>query len=473
MNVLLVGTDGRDRITEEERQKYRLGGAPCHCTDTIMLVHLSADRERASVVSLPRDTYAETPRAHRPRPPATAHGPSGQAERRLRGGRARAHRADGRAHDRVKIDHYLEVDFTSFMRTVDVARRGADLHGPAAEGLATPASTCRPAPTELDGGQALQYVRSRHVDGASDLGRMQRQQRFMAALIEQATGSGVLLNPVRFRRRHLDRARARSAPTRGSARSELLDLGQAMRGLHPASSEFTSVPIGQLGYAVKGIGSTVKWDAGEGRSGSSRPCARTGRSPRTAAARRRAATPRRRRPAADPGPGRQRHRARTGSAGRWTRRCAPPASAPPAPRSTREPRGLTRTVVDVRPALGPLGQVPGGRPAGSGAAGGDGAGPDHEGDRGRGLRKVGRVRAEARSRGEFGDGDGRPGGVPVGCVAGDGAMLRRRRPPGVRPGRTATCRQSTSKPSATRFSRSSLIARRRARRWVRRICASW
>ena len=61
MNVLLVGTDGRDRITEEERRKYRLGGAPCHCTDTMMIVHISEDRERASVVSLPRDSYAETP----------------------------------------------------------------------------------------------------------------------------------------------------------------------------------------------------------------------------------------------------------------------------------------------------------------------------------------------------------------------------------------------------------------------------
>ncbi len=28
-NVLLVGTDGRDRITERDRRAYRLGGAPC------------------------------------------------------------------------------------------------------------------------------------------------------------------------------------------------------------------------------------------------------------------------------------------------------------------------------------------------------------------------------------------------------------------------------------------------------------
>ncbi len=63
-NLLLVGTDGRDAITKEEKQKYKLGGAPCHCTDTIMLVHLSADRQRASVVSLPGTA---TPRS-RPTP---------------------------------------------------------------------------------------------------------------------------------------------------------------------------------------------------------------------------------------------------------------------------------------------------------------------------------------------------------------------------------------------------------------------
>src|SRR5690606_26110273 len=61
MNILLVGTDGRERIGKEEREKYRLGGAPCHCTDTMMIVHISEDRDRASVVSLPRDSYAVTP----------------------------------------------------------------------------------------------------------------------------------------------------------------------------------------------------------------------------------------------------------------------------------------------------------------------------------------------------------------------------------------------------------------------------
>lgn len=258
MNVLLVGTDGREKITEAERLKYRLGGAPCHCTDTIMIVHISEDRGRASIVSLPRDSYAETPahidettgERHRSHPvklnAAYAEGGPNLTVRTV----------ENMTH--VKIDHYLEVDFTSFMKTVDVlggvrictAQPLKDSY----TGLDLTAGT-----HDLNGGEALQYVRSRHADGSSDLGRMQRQQRFLAALVSQATSSGMLMNPMRFRdvtRAVLGSVRA----DKGFGTDELLDLGRAMRNFSPSSSEFTTVPIGQMGFAVKGIGSTLKWD---------------------------------------------------------------------------------------------------------------------------------------------------------------------------------------------------------------------
>jgi LCP family protein required for cell wall assembly len=158
----------------------------------------------------------------------------------------------------VKIDHYLEVDFTSFMKTVDVlggvrictAEPLKDTY----TGLDLP-----PGTHTLRGGPALQYVRARHVDGASDLSRMQRQQLFLAALIDRATSSGILLNPMKFR----DVARAVLGSVRADKEfgtAELLDLGRAMRNFSPSSSEFTTVPIGRMGYAVKGVGSTLKWD---------------------------------------------------------------------------------------------------------------------------------------------------------------------------------------------------------------------
>ncbi|MFE5946290.1 LCP family protein [Streptomyces sp. NPDC056480] len=259
MNVLVVGTDGRDGITPEEKAKYRLGGAPCRCTDTVMLVHISEDRERASVVSLPRDSYAEMPehtdltsgRKHHAHPvklnAAYAEGGPSLTVRTVE------------SMTGVKIDHYLEVDFTSFMRTVDAVggvqicttRPVKDSY----TGLDLPAGT-----HELDGGQALQYVRSRHIDGAADIGRMQRQQRFLAALVERITSGGVLFNPVRFR----EVATTMLSSVRADedfGTDQLLALSKAMRGFTPASSEFVSVPIGDMSFPVKGIGSTVKWDA--------------------------------------------------------------------------------------------------------------------------------------------------------------------------------------------------------------------
>ncbi|TLS45845.1 LytR family transcriptional regulator [Streptomyces montanus] len=258
MNVLLVGTDERHKITQAEKNEYRLGGAPCHCTDTMMIVHISADRKRASVVSLPRDSYAEMP-AHTDQTTGEHH--------KSHPVKLNAAYAEGGPQltvrtvedmTRLKIDHYLEVDFTSFMKTVDVlngvrictVRPLKDSH----TGLNLPAGT-----HELNGGQALQYVRSRYVDGASDLGRMQRQQRFLAALVERATSSGVLLNPVKFR--ELTHAAFGSVRAdEGFGPDDMIALGRAMRNFSPSSSEFTTVPLGRMGHVVKGIGSTLKWN---------------------------------------------------------------------------------------------------------------------------------------------------------------------------------------------------------------------
>ncbi|MEV0035596.1 LCP family protein [Streptomyces sp. NPDC050804] len=260
MNLLLVGTDGRDKITEDERQRYRLGGAPCHCTDTIMLVHLSANGERASVVSVPRDSYTELPehidnttgKRHLPHvvklnAAYTEGGPNLTV-------RTLEHMTG------VKISHYLEVDFTSFMKTVD-ALGGVEICTPRALQDSYTGLDLTPGTHKLDGGQALQYVRSRHIDGAADLGRMRRQQRFLAALIDRATSSGVLLNPVKFR----DVTSTMLTSVRADAEfgtEQMLALNEAMRGFSAASSEFTSVPLADAGagVAVKGVGSTVKWD---------------------------------------------------------------------------------------------------------------------------------------------------------------------------------------------------------------------
>ncbi|MGW1075849.1 LCP family protein [Streptomyces sp. NPDC002537] len=256
-NLLLVGTDDRDTITPDERRRYHLGGSPCHCTDTVMLVHLSADRDRASVVSLPRDTYTEIPGrlddAGRPHPAHVQKLNAAYAE----GGPSLSVRTVEHLTG-VHIDHYLEVDFASFMRTVDAlggvqvctARPLRDSYS----GLDLPVGT-----STLNGGQALEYVRSRHLERVSDLGRMRRQQRFLASLLHRAGEDGVLLNPVRFQRvaaTLLGSVRA----DKGFGSGELVALGQTMKNLTPAATEFVSVPVAVVDYPVPRVGSTVKWD---------------------------------------------------------------------------------------------------------------------------------------------------------------------------------------------------------------------
>ena len=258
-NFLLVGTDGRDRLSPGEKQAFHLGGAPCHCTDTIMLVHLSKDDSRASVVSIPRDTYVRLPA--KPGTPAAA-GASATHPAKLnqayaQGGPKLTVRTVEQLTG-VHVDHYLEVDFTSFMKTVDVlggvpvctSHPLKDSYS----GLDLPAGT-----TLLDGGQALQYVRARHTDPAADLGRMQRQQRFLAQVVRKVTSGGTLTDPFKLRKvvaTVLGSVRA----DQGLDSEDLVRLARAMKGFSPASSEYASVPLRNTSLHVPGIGSTVTWD---------------------------------------------------------------------------------------------------------------------------------------------------------------------------------------------------------------------
>ncbi|WP_237554683.1 MULTISPECIES: LCP family protein [unclassified Streptomyces] len=290
-NFLLVGTDGRDGLDPSDKRRYHLGGAPCHCTDTIMLVHLSEDRQRAAVVSIPRDSYVRLPAKpapaaaaspaslSAPAPSASPASPSapapgdgksagtGPLPPGTRPAKINEAYADGGAKltvhtveqlTGVHIDHYLEVDFSSFMKTVDVIG-GVKVCTPVPLKDAYTGLDLAPGTTTLDGGQALQYVRSRHIDGSADLGRMQRQQRFLAQVIHKITSGGTLSNPVELSRvagTALGSVRA----DQGLGAGDLIALAKGLKGLSAESSEFVSVPLSDLNYRVPGIGSTVKWD---------------------------------------------------------------------------------------------------------------------------------------------------------------------------------------------------------------------
>ncbi len=246
-NFLLVGTDVRRGLTKAQRTGLRLGGEPCDCTDTMLLAHLSRDGRRVSVVALPRDSYAELPRAGKLQWAWGVGGPALAV--------STVEKMTG-----VKVDHYAEFDFGSFMRTVDHIG-GVDLCfaqplRDAATGLDLPAGTVR-----ADGGTALRYVRSGHIPGGLDLQRMQNQQRFLAALVRRVSDIGLLQNPVK-----LDQvAKAALGSVRADRQTkpdDLIALATGLRGGFGARSvEFATVPVDATPFRVQGVGSTLRWDA--------------------------------------------------------------------------------------------------------------------------------------------------------------------------------------------------------------------
>ncbi|MFG2649064.1 LCP family protein [Streptomyces sp. NPDC048436] len=258
MNILLMGTDGRDTITRQEKQEFRAGGVACDCTDTLMLVHVSEARDRVSVVGIPRDSYAVIP-AHRDKS-------TGQ-RRAAHPGRINGAYAEGgpalsvrtvEGMTGVRVDRYLQLDFRRFMDSVDIVD-GVEVCTPRPLKDRTTKLDLAPGRHRLGGGQALQYVRSRHVDGSADFGRIQRQQRFLIGALRSVRTENVLADSVRAT--HLSRALLGSARVdRGFSTGQLLSLAKVVGRLPASSTEFTSVPVSGFNTSMKDVGETLRWD---------------------------------------------------------------------------------------------------------------------------------------------------------------------------------------------------------------------
>ncbi|NYE16870.1 LCP family protein [Actinomadura citrea] len=179
LNVLVIGLDARH------------GGLSR--SDTLMLVHVPADRKRPQVVSIPRDVLV--------RIPACGRTPARQAtvNTAFPLGGAACTRRTVEALTGARIDQTVTIDFGGFTRVVD-ALGGVEVTLPKAvddrnSGLDLPAGRHL-----LNGTQALAYVRVRHGLGdGSDLDRVRRQQRFLASLARQAKALSTQ-NPLRFAR---------------------------------------------------------------------------------------------------------------------------------------------------------------------------------------------------------------------------------------------------------------------------------
>ncbi len=237
LNILLIGSDSR--AGAENRRYGRDPGT--ERSDTVILLHLSAGRRSATAVSVPRDLMVDVPDCRRPdgarsAPMFTQFNAAFEV-----GGSACTIRTVEKLTD-IRVDHHVVVDFEGFKEMVDavdgvevclsapIDDEDAHLHLPAGR-------------VTLDGEQALGYVRARKSLGdGSDTGRIERQQRFLGALVNKVLGNDVLLNPVKLYP-VLDAATSSltTDPELASLRG-LYELVRGLRGVPTEGVQFLTVP---------------------------------------------------------------------------------------------------------------------------------------------------------------------------------------------------------------------------------------
>ncbi|MEW2302411.1 LCP family protein [Streptomyces sp. NPDC006655] len=236
-NILVIGSDTR---TGDGNRRYGRDSGT-ERSDTTILLHLAAGRRTATAVSLPRDLMVHVPgclrRDGRRSAPSFTMFNSASA---VGGSACTVRTVEKLTH--LRIDHYAVVEFSGFKDVVD-AVGGVQVCLPQpiddkAAKLRLPAGR-----VTLDGERALGYVRARKSLGdGSDTDRMDRQQRFLGALVDKVQSGGVLLNPAKL---YPLLVAATSALTTDPELASLRGLYQLVRGLRDIPTEhvqFLTVP---------------------------------------------------------------------------------------------------------------------------------------------------------------------------------------------------------------------------------------
>lgn len=189
MNVLIVGSDQRNGANA----KY--GAFEGERTDTIILAHISPKRDNAMLISFPRDSLVQLPACSPRKGVPGQHAHVGMINESFNSGGIACTWKSIETLTGIHIDHFVKVDFTGFKSMVN-ALGGVPVCVP--EPIDDKKALLKLAAGKqlLKGEQALGYVRARYSLGdGSDIGRIQRQQMFLASMAKKAMSGETLTDP--------------------------------------------------------------------------------------------------------------------------------------------------------------------------------------------------------------------------------------------------------------------------------------
>jgi len=237
---------GTDRRSEEQTTGDAATAAEwvpgAQRTDTIMLLHINADRDGASLVSIPRDSWVNIPGYGHNKVNAAFSfaGPSLAIEtvEQLTG---------------VRIDHLAVVDWEGFQSLIDtvggvtvtVPRTIEDPHNNVVwtQGRQT-----------LNGAQALLYSRQRYGLPNGDIDRVKRQQAILRGLMRESMSTLRSASPTGIYDL-LDTLTKNISVDSEWEFGDMRGLIMDMRGMKPKDMHFLTAPV--AGYGMEGAQSVV------------------------------------------------------------------------------------------------------------------------------------------------------------------------------------------------------------------------
>jgi LCP family protein required for cell wall assembly len=243
LNILLIGSDSRKGTNRRFGASLADGGQR---SDTVIVLHISPGRHRATVLSFPRDSMVPTYAC------AThGKGSPGQVEDLSALERINATFADGgpaclwktvEQQTGIRIDHFVELNFSGFIHVInDVG--GVNVCLPIAIDNANSGLHLSAGEHHVKGNEALAFWRTReNVGEGSDTQRIQRDQFLMASLLQGIEHSDLLGSPTRIFSVVKDVA---DAMTTDMYPSTLLKIAESMKGVSLKSVHFIEVPTVQ------------------------------------------------------------------------------------------------------------------------------------------------------------------------------------------------------------------------------------
>ncbi|KIH97016.1 transcriptional regulator [Streptomonospora alba] len=189
MNIMVIGSD----IRTGENGEY--GEAEGQRPDTLIIAHISPNNGRATLVNLPRDLMVDLPACEGQGDTAGMPAQRGMINSPMSLGGVQCQWKAVETITGVHIDHFVSVDFTGFKGIVN-SLGGVRMCIP--EPIDDPKAKLHLEAGEqkLNGEESLGYMRSRYGQGdGSDVSRIERQQEFLGAMLNQVMQGEILSRP--------------------------------------------------------------------------------------------------------------------------------------------------------------------------------------------------------------------------------------------------------------------------------------